>query len=69
MRLPSIELAPEIVLLDIGMPDLNGYAVASALRSEPWARDIKLIALTVVLIVSKWLGRRPHWLPDNMRDH
>ena len=40
------EFRPEIVLLDIGMPDLNGYAVASALRSEPWARDIKLIALT-----------------------
>ena len=40
------EFRPEIVLLDIGMPDLNGYAVASALRSEPWARDLKLIALT-----------------------
>jgi CheY-like chemotaxis protein len=33
-------------LLDIGMPDMNGYAVASALRSEPWARDMVLIALT-----------------------
>jgi CheY-like chemotaxis protein/two-component sensor histidine kinase len=40
------ELRPELVLLDIGMPDMNGYAVASALRSEPWANDMKLIALT-----------------------
>jgi PAS domain S-box-containing protein len=40
------ELRPEVALLDIGMPDMNGYAVASALRSEPWARDMVLIALT-----------------------
>ena len=31
------------------------------------AYDIKLIVLTVVLIASKLLGRRPRWLPDNMR--
>jgi lipopolysaccharide/colanic/teichoic acid biosynthesis glycosyltransferase len=37
-------------------------------RHRCLAYDIKLIVLTVVLIVSKWLGRRPQWLPDNMRD-
>ena len=37
---------PETVLLDIGMPQLNGYDVARALRQEPWGAGITLIALT-----------------------
>jgi PAS domain S-box-containing protein len=37
---------PDIALLDIGMPDLDGYGVARALRREPWAAGIRLVALT-----------------------
>jgi signal transduction histidine kinase len=37
---------PDIVLLDIGMPRLDGYGTARALRAEPWGRDLTLIALT-----------------------
>ena len=37
---------PDVALLDIGMPDLSGYEVARALRQEPWATDLQLIALT-----------------------
>jgi signal transduction histidine kinase len=37
---------PDTILLDIGMPQLNGYEVARALRQEPWGRGICLIALT-----------------------
>jgi CheY-like chemotaxis protein len=37
---------PDVVLLDIGMPDLSGYEVAQGLRQEPWATRILLIALT-----------------------
>jgi len=37
---------PDVALLDIGMPELNGYEVASALRREPWGPAIRLIALT-----------------------
>jgi signal transduction histidine kinase/CheY-like chemotaxis protein len=37
---------PDVALLDIGMPDLSGYEVARALRQEPWATDLRLIALT-----------------------
>jgi len=37
---------PETAVLDIGMPDLSGYEVAQALRREPWAAGIQLIALT-----------------------
>jgi PAS domain S-box-containing protein len=37
---------PDVALLDIGMPELNGYEVAKELRREPWATGILLIALT-----------------------
>jgi signal transduction histidine kinase len=37
---------PNTALLDIGMPDMNGYEVAKELRREPWGAQIRLIALT-----------------------
>ena len=40
------ELKPDVVLLDIGMPEVSGYDVARAIRREVWGRNIRLIALT-----------------------
>jgi PAS domain S-box-containing protein len=37
---------PDTILLDIGLPGLNGYEVAERLRALPWAEKIVLIALT-----------------------
>lgn len=37
---------PEIVLLDIGLPRLNGYEVARRLREMPGGKSLLLIALT-----------------------
>jgi len=37
---------PELILLDIGLPKLNGYEVARRVRQEPWGRDIIIVALT-----------------------
>jgi len=37
---------PELVLLDIGLPKLNGYEVAGRIRQQPWGRDVILVALT-----------------------
>jgi CheY-like chemotaxis protein len=37
---------PDVVILDIGMPDINGYEVARTARSEDWGRSAFLIALT-----------------------
>jgi CheY-like chemotaxis protein len=37
---------PQIVVLDIGMPNMNGYEVAKRLRSEDWGRNVLLVAAT-----------------------
>ena len=38
--------AARSVLLDIGMPKVNGYEAARRIREQPWGRDIVLVALT-----------------------
>ena len=40
------EFHPRVVLLDIGLPKLNGYDVASRLRTLPWGAKASLIAIT-----------------------
>jgi CheY-like chemotaxis protein len=35
-----------VVLLDIGMPLLDGYEVAKRIRAQPWGQRITLVALT-----------------------
>jgi CheY-like chemotaxis protein len=46
----ALELAeqfrPHAMLLDIGMPRLNGYEVCARLRAQPWGRDVLLVAVT-----------------------
>jgi CheY-like chemotaxis protein len=37
---------PDVVLLDIGLPKLNGYEAARAIRQEPWGKKMVLIAVT-----------------------
>ncbi len=37
---------PEVALLDIGMPMLDGYEVARRIRAQPWGGRITLVALT-----------------------
>jgi CheY-like chemotaxis protein/two-component sensor histidine kinase len=37
---------PEIGILDIGMPDMDGYDVAERIRHEAWGKDVMLIAVT-----------------------
>ena len=33
---------PDVVLLDIGLPNLNGYEVCRRIREEPWGKDLVL---------------------------
>jgi CheY-like chemotaxis protein len=37
---------PDLMLLDIGMPKLNGYDTARRIREQPWGKGIVLVALT-----------------------
>jgi signal transduction histidine kinase/CheY-like chemotaxis protein len=46
----ALELArdtvPEVAILDIGMPGMNGYELARAIRNEAWGRGMLLVAAT-----------------------
>jgi two-component system CheB/CheR fusion protein len=37
---------PEVALLDIGMPLLDGYEVARRIRAQEWGKAVTLVALT-----------------------
>ncbi len=40
------EFRPEVVLLDIGLPKIDGHEVAQRIRQETWGRQVCLIAVT-----------------------
>jgi CheY-like chemotaxis protein len=42
----AIDFLPDVVLLDIGLPGLNGYEVAKRIRQEPALQKVVLVALT-----------------------
>ena len=46
----ALELAdafkPELILLDISMPGLNGYEIARCLQERPWAVCLTLVAVS-----------------------
>jgi CheY-like chemotaxis protein len=42
----AIDYRPELILMDIGMPKLDGYETCRRIREEPWGKEIVLVALT-----------------------
>jgi PAS domain S-box-containing protein len=42
----AAEFRPEVVLLDIGMPGMSGYTVASRMRADAAGRDVVILAVT-----------------------
>ena len=42
----AINYQPNVVLLDIGLPELDGWQVAKRLRQQPILHDIVLVAMT-----------------------
>ena len=41
-----LSLRPDVAIVDIGLPDMDGYEVARQIRKSETGRDIKLVALT-----------------------
>jgi CheY-like chemotaxis protein len=37
---------PDLAIVDIGLPKLDGYEVAQRIRHQPWGQGMVLIALT-----------------------
>lgn len=48
--LAAIEAAekfrPEMILLDIGLPKMNGYDACRSIRQQPWSKGMVIVALT-----------------------
>ena len=40
------EFQPDLILMDLGMPRMNGFDAARQIREQPWGRNIRLVALT-----------------------
>ena len=39
-------LRPDVILLDIGLPKVNGFEACRQIRQRPWGKDVVIIALT-----------------------
>lgn len=51
-------MKPDIILLDLMMPEMNGDEMLEKLRAKPWGRTIKVIVLT---------NKGEQEVPDNVR--
>ncbi len=40
------EFKPQIALLDVGLPDMDGFALARLLKTDPQLQQIRLVALS-----------------------
>jgi len=40
------QFEPDVILMDVGMPKLNGYDATQEIRKQPWGQKIVILALT-----------------------
>uniref|UniRef100_UPI003B3B980E hybrid sensor histidine kinase/response regulator n=1 Tax=Siphonobacter sp. TaxID=1869184 RepID=UPI003B3B980E len=39
-------LRPDVILLDIGMPDVDGYETCQQIRQQPWSKEVLIVAVS-----------------------
>jgi len=42
----ALDYRPNVVLLDIGLPEMDGYEVAKRIREQPFLQNVVLVAMT-----------------------
>jgi two-component system, cell cycle response regulator DivK len=47
----AARVLPDLILLDIQLPEMDGYAVARALRRDPALKDVPIVAVTSYAMV------------------
>jgi CheY-like chemotaxis protein len=40
------ERPPDVIFLDIGLPGMDGFQVADAMRGDPGLKDVKIVAIS-----------------------
>ncbi len=50
---------PDVIVLDIMLPDLDGYAICHQLKEDPQSSDIPILILTAISAKPKGLGQVP----------
>lgn len=56
----AFDIHPDLILLDVLMPRLDGVAVLKELRDDAWGETVKVILLTNVANVEKLIGNGPY---------
>lgn len=75
----ALEMHPDLILLDIRLPDINGYQVFQAIRDDEWGKTAKITILTAsettsvisknISVDPKYVLFKPDWSIKALTEH